>query len=169
MQSIQRCKKCGDLIWSSDVHDMVWCKCGAIAIDGGEDYCKVTGNLDDMEDVKPIDALNHLKDLVTRLSTEIEHANEQLKAKESVNLIYQNTLSLKRDDFKELVGELNKLKSQLKDAHKDKIEFAIDEFEELKRILYESHYKETDGKCYLEMEDFEAVVNCRIKELKEWL
>lgn len=28
---------------------MVWCKCGAIAIDGGDDYCKVSGNLEDME------------------------------------------------------------------------------------------------------------------------
>lgn len=85
MQSIQRCKKCGDLIWSSDVHDMVWCKCGAIAIDGGEDYCKVSGNLEDMESIKPIDALNQLKDLVARLSTEIEHANEKIANEKKAN------------------------------------------------------------------------------------
>ena len=86
MQSIQRCKKCGDLIWSTNVHDMVWCKCGAIAIDGGEDYCKVSGNLDDMESVKPIDALNLLKGTNYRLLTEIEHANEQIKNEKKANI-----------------------------------------------------------------------------------
>lgn len=49
MSKILRCKKCGDIIQSTHRHDMVWCKCGAVAIDGGDDYCKVTGNLEDME------------------------------------------------------------------------------------------------------------------------
>ena len=49
MSKILRCKKCGDIIQSTHRHDMVWCKCGAVAIDGGDDYCKVSGNLDDME------------------------------------------------------------------------------------------------------------------------
>jgi hypothetical protein len=48
-----RCKKCGDVIQSKHRHDMVWCKCGAIAIDGGDDYCKITGKLDDFDFVSP--------------------------------------------------------------------------------------------------------------------
>lgn len=52
-------------------------------------------------------------------------------------------------------------------AKRKKIDFAVAELEELKRILYESHYQEINEKCYLEMEDFEAVVNCKIKELEE--
>lgn len=43
------CKKCGDVIESKSRHDMVWCRCGSVAIDGGEDYCKITGNPDDWE------------------------------------------------------------------------------------------------------------------------
>ena len=128
MQSIKKCKKCGDLIWSSYRHDMVWCKCGAIAIDGGEDYCRLTGNLDDMETIEPIDALNFLKDANTRLLTEIDNANERLEAKESVNRIYQNTLSLKSDDFKELVAEVIELKKQLA-AKDEQIKTRVDAYE----------------------------------------
>ena len=49
MSKILRCKKCGDIIQSKHTHDMVWCKCHSIAIDGGDDYCRLTGDLDDME------------------------------------------------------------------------------------------------------------------------
>lgn len=53
MSRILRCKKCGDIIQSKHTHDMVWCKCGAIAIDGGDSYCKLTGKLEDMEFLIP--------------------------------------------------------------------------------------------------------------------
>lgn len=53
MSKILRCKKCGDIIQSKHTHDMVWCKCGAVAIDGGDSYCKLTGNLEDMEFLIP--------------------------------------------------------------------------------------------------------------------
>lgn len=44
-----RCKKCGSVIFSKSVHSMAWCKCGAVAIDGGIDYTKITGDKDDWE------------------------------------------------------------------------------------------------------------------------
>ena len=37
------CLKCGDVIESKYVHDFKWCKCGAIAVDGGRDYLKRSG------------------------------------------------------------------------------------------------------------------------------
>ena len=40
-----QCKKCGDIIESSHVHDFKWCKCGAIAVDGGKDYIRRVGDL----------------------------------------------------------------------------------------------------------------------------
>lgn len=43
-----QCKKCGDIIESKHRHDFVWCKCGSIAVDGGKDYLKRCGNLEDM-------------------------------------------------------------------------------------------------------------------------
>lgn len=41
-----KCLKCGQIIFSRSRHDFHWCKCRSIAIDGGFDYLKVTGNLE---------------------------------------------------------------------------------------------------------------------------
>jgi hypothetical protein len=38
-----RCLKCGDIIYSRARHDFHYCSCGAIAIDGGFDYLKISG------------------------------------------------------------------------------------------------------------------------------
>ena len=44
-----KCKKCGDILQSKHRHDYVTCSCGACAIDGGEDYCRITGNKENWE------------------------------------------------------------------------------------------------------------------------
>ena len=49
MATVIKCKRCGDIIWSSDRHDMVWCRCHSVAIDGGDDYCKISGNIENWE------------------------------------------------------------------------------------------------------------------------
>ena len=46
-----RCKKCGDKPFSKHRHDYVSCKCGAVAVDGGMDYLKRTGDLESMEEM----------------------------------------------------------------------------------------------------------------------
>ena len=38
-----RCLKCGDTPYSASRHDFKYCKCGAVAVDGGMDYLKRTG------------------------------------------------------------------------------------------------------------------------------
>ena len=35
-----RCKRCGDIIESKTVHDFKFCKCGAVAVDGGKGYLR---------------------------------------------------------------------------------------------------------------------------------
>ncbi len=35
-----KCAKCGTVIESKSVHDFVYCKCHAIAVDGGKDYLR---------------------------------------------------------------------------------------------------------------------------------
>ena len=35
-----KCKRCGDVVESKSVHDMVWCSCGQCAADGGLKYIK---------------------------------------------------------------------------------------------------------------------------------
>lgn len=44
-----RCKKCGDILQSKHRHDFQMCKCGACYIDGGDDYCRVGGEKEDVE------------------------------------------------------------------------------------------------------------------------
>lgn len=38
-----QCDFCRDVIFSRARHDMRHCSCGAVAIDGGFDYCKIMG------------------------------------------------------------------------------------------------------------------------------
>lgn len=47
-----KCKKCGDIIESKSRHDMVWCKCGSVAIDGGNNYIKISGDINSVEIIK---------------------------------------------------------------------------------------------------------------------
>jgi len=37
------CRKCEDFIFSRHVHDFVTCKCGAISVDGGQEYLRRVG------------------------------------------------------------------------------------------------------------------------------
>ncbi len=48
-----RCKSCGDIIESKNVHDYVQCKCGKVAVDGGKEYLRrcFTNNQDDYEEL----------------------------------------------------------------------------------------------------------------------
>lgn len=38
-----RCLKCGDEPWSQHRHDFRYCKCEAVAVDGGQDYMRRLG------------------------------------------------------------------------------------------------------------------------------
>ena len=38
-----QCKKCGDVIQSEDRRDFKFCSCGAVAVDGGQDYLRRIG------------------------------------------------------------------------------------------------------------------------------
>lgn len=48
-----KCKKCGDIIESINVHDFKWCSCGAVAVDvdGGREYLRRVGNEDNFEEL----------------------------------------------------------------------------------------------------------------------
>lgn len=49
MEKKIRCKKCGDVIESQSRHDLVFCSCGAVYIDGGNDYLRFGGNKEDIQ------------------------------------------------------------------------------------------------------------------------
>ena len=46
-----KCRKCGDVIVSRYTHDFVQCSCGAIFVDGGNDYCRRGGEPEDFIEV----------------------------------------------------------------------------------------------------------------------
>lgn len=50
-----QCKKCGEIIESTNVHDFVTCSCGACSVDGGHDYLRRCGNLEDIIDLSVIE------------------------------------------------------------------------------------------------------------------
>ncbi len=45
--NIAKCAQCKSIIRSKHVHDFVRCKCGAIFIDGGEEYYRRDGLVED--------------------------------------------------------------------------------------------------------------------------
>lgn len=49
-----RCKKCGDIIESLTVHDFKFCSCESCAVDGGRDYLRRCGWLEDWEELSEI-------------------------------------------------------------------------------------------------------------------
>ncbi len=46
-----KCNKCGDIIESTYRHDFKFCKCGAVAVDGGHDHLRRCGELYSYEDL----------------------------------------------------------------------------------------------------------------------
>lgn len=42
------CRKCGEIIESTSVHDFRSCACGAVSVDGGKDYLRRIGSPTDM-------------------------------------------------------------------------------------------------------------------------
>lgn len=46
-----RCRKCGEVIESYSVHDFVQCRCKAIFVDGGKEYLRRGGELEDIEEL----------------------------------------------------------------------------------------------------------------------
>lgn len=46
-----KCNKCGEIIESTHRHDFKFCKCGAVAVDGGNDYLRRSGNLENWEEL----------------------------------------------------------------------------------------------------------------------
>ena len=50
-----QCGLCKDIIESTYRHDFKECKCGAIFVDGGKDYLRRGGELDDIIELSEMD------------------------------------------------------------------------------------------------------------------
>jgi ribosomal protein L37E len=63
LQNQIRCNKCGDEPYSAHRHDFKYCKCGAVAVDGGMEYLRRVGNPDEYTDLSysmPKDIVNEI-------------------------------------------------------------------------------------------------------------
>lgn len=54
-----KCLKCGDIIESEYRHDYKTCSCGACAVDGGHDYLRRCGNLEDWQEMSEIEKIKN--------------------------------------------------------------------------------------------------------------
>lgn len=50
LQNQVRCKKCNETISSSHRHDFITCRCSAVSVDGGYDYLKRCGDIENWEE-----------------------------------------------------------------------------------------------------------------------
>jgi hypothetical protein len=46
-----RCKRCLEIIESTLVHDCTFCRCGAVGVDGGHEYLRRIGSIEDIEEL----------------------------------------------------------------------------------------------------------------------
>ena len=51
IQNQVRCNKCGDEPYSAHRHDFKYCRCGAVAVDGGMEYFRRVGSYDNMTEL----------------------------------------------------------------------------------------------------------------------
>ena len=51
VQNAAVCNQCDDFIVSKHRHDFVTCKCGAISVDGGQEYLRRVGKFEDATDM----------------------------------------------------------------------------------------------------------------------
>ena len=49
-----KCKRCGDIIESKSTHDFVWCSCKSLAVDGGYEYLRRVGHVEDSIDLSEL-------------------------------------------------------------------------------------------------------------------
>lgn len=77
-----KCRKCGDIIESINVHDFKLCSCGAVAVDGGCEYLRRIGNKEDFEE------LSHFIKLAEITTDGFEIVKDALSKK---NISFRNT------------------------------------------------------------------------------
>ena len=99
--ALLKCKKCGDIIYSKSRHDFVLCQCESVAVDGGNDYFKISGNENDYE-ILSIDQLiekakTHDKCLKD-IRAEIERVVRTCKTKAEMFVALESFLNKKMED-----------------------------------------------------------------------
>ena len=85
-----KCKKCGEIIESTSRHDFKFCKCGAVAVDGGKDYLRRVGSKDDYEEL--IENLRFVMDETGRPYEPVEPEYERAVQETPESLAFEEEL-----------------------------------------------------------------------------
>lgn len=51
IRNVAKCRKCNTIVESTHRHHLCSCSCGAIFVDGGTDYIRRGGHLEDIEEM----------------------------------------------------------------------------------------------------------------------
>lgn len=78
VQNQIRCRACDDVIFSRHRHDFVTCKCGKVSVDGGMEYARRVGELDDMESQSVWVEKDHLDKWVAAVKWSAENGRNDL-------------------------------------------------------------------------------------------
>lgn len=92
MRNRIRCKKCGDIIESEYTHDFKFCSCKNIFVDGGHDYCRWGGNLEDIEPLTKEVLIDKYDVLKIRMSKTAKEKIEAMEGKQYITCDNEKTL-----------------------------------------------------------------------------
>lgn len=103
--------------------------------------------------------LETVANLLNQQDKRIKDLEEQIKTKDTINNLYKTTVSLRDNDFKDLVYENKELKQENKQLKQLQKQLAISELEKIKEFMiafYGEYSSSVLGNC----------INKRIKNLK---
>lgn len=104
-----KCKKCGDIIESRSIHDFVTCKCGAVSVDGGHNYIRRCGNLEDFEDLS--EYAECISDVIKKFCEENSNAYSIYEGYSGRNMFGRKCLGIvvkQGNSYMEMLMELTK-------------------------------------------------------------
>lgn len=135
-----KCKKCGDVIRSKNVHDYVECKCGEVAVDGGSWYHKVAAkdlnNVESMcepftfcEEKIIMDPIckKELRENIGKILVKWSMPTRQVAILEIVNLMEQSVsdeVKVRLAKWKKVAGKTNAMENEI--DHSIDIRYEID-------------------------------------------
>lgn len=115
-----RCKSCGDVIESRGVHEMVWCSCGACAVDGGHEYLRRAYKEEGCYEELSVVEKTYNKLVRDRIPEIIESAGNTCKLELLSDAEYLKMIDAKLDE-------------ELAEYHKDQ---SVEELADLLEVIY---------------------------------
>lgn len=160
---MSKCIKCGRELTTGEPLEMYNGKCAKCYYE----------ERNDVDDAVTYGTLGRFKILseeeYIRLQNQIKLKQQLAKQGQEIKLKNDKLCELKRQ-LRDCQNALKRKTQSNRDLqslrYKANRQFAINELAEVERLLYESHYREIDGKYYTEMEDVESLIDSRIKFLE---